>query len=101
MRWSRNAGVERGHLRLKIHRTSYGVDDAAKIDKQTIAGSLEHTAVMGKDGRVGVFAPQRAQTRQNAVFVGAGQAAEADGIRGHYRRDLPVFGRTILIGSGA
>ena len=46
---------------------------------------------MNGDGRIDEIAAQRAQPRQRAVLVGAGQAAEADDVGGENRGEFADF----------
>ena len=47
---------------------------------------------MHGDGRIDEVATQRAQARERAVFVGAGQTAESDDVGGEDRGELSSFG---------
>jgi len=44
------------------------------------------------DGGIDQVTAECAQTRQSAIFIGAGQSAEADHIGGQNRRELPGLG---------
>ena len=60
----RQAGVALDHAVLHLDRATHRVDDAAKLDKDPVAGALDHTAVMGGDGGIDQVAaqpPQRAR----------------------------------------
>ena len=76
---------------LDLDRAAHGVDDAAKLDDRPVAGALDHAAVVDGDGRIDEIAAQRAQPRQRAILVRAGQAAEADDVRGQDRREFASF----------
>jgi hypothetical protein len=59
-----------GHTRLDFHRTSQSVDDAAKLDKQAIAGGLHYPALMLSDLGVDYFTPVRLQPGKGPFLVG-------------------------------
>ena len=84
----RQAGVTLDHAVLALDRAANGVDDAAKLDENAVAGSLDNAAVMQSDGRVDEIAPQGSQPSERAVLVSARQAREADDIGGKNRGEL-------------
>jgi hypothetical protein len=88
----RHAGVAFDHAVLHLDGAAYGVDHAAKFDQAAIAGALDDPTVM--DGNCGVdqIAPQRPESRQRAVLVGASEPAVADHVRDKDRCNLPGFG---------
>ena len=77
----RQAGVALDHAVLHLDGAAHGVDHAAELDEDAVAGALDHAAVMHGDGRIDQVAPQRPQPRQRAVLVGAGKPAVSDHIR--------------------
>ena len=68
----RKAGVALDHTVLHLDGAAHGVDHAAKFDKRAIAGPLHDAAVMHGDGRIDQIAPERPQSRQCAILIGAG-----------------------------
>ena len=84
----RQAGVALHEPVLQLDRAAYCVDHAAKFDDEAVAGALDHTSAMDGDRRLDQVAPQRAQTRQDPILVGARQPRVADDIRHENRRQL-------------
>ena len=87
----RNAGVALDHRALDFHCAPNGVDDAAELDRRSVAGPLSHAAAMHRDRGVDEVAAQRAEPRQDAVLVGRGESAESDDVDGHDRGKLSRF----------
>ena len=87
----RQAGVALGEAMLQFDRAAHGVDDAAKFDNGAVARALDHPAAMDGDRRLDQVAPERAQTRQDTILVGARQPREADDIGHENRRQLARF----------
>ena len=87
----RQAGVALDHAVLHFDRATHGVDDAAKLGENAVAGALDHPPVVHGDGGIDEVAAQRPQARQRAVFVGAGETAEADDVGGQDRRKFTRF----------
>src|SRR5262249_30741284 len=50
------------HAFLNLDRAAHRVDQAAELDNQSVAGALDHTAVMDGDRGVGEVAAQSSQT---------------------------------------
>ena len=88
----RQAGVAFDHAVLHFDGAAHGIDDAAKLDEDAVAGALDHAAMMHGDGRIDQVAAQRPEPRQSAILVGAGEPAVADHIRRQYRREFPGLG---------
>ena len=86
----RHAGVALDHAVLHFDRAAHGVDDAAELDDDAVAGALDDAPVMHGDGRIDEIAAQRPQPRQDAILVRAGEPAVADDVRDKGSR--PVFG---------
>ena len=47
----------------------YGVDHAAKLDEDAVAGSLNGTTAMRIDGGIDQIAPHSPEARQRAILV--------------------------------
>ena len=84
----RQAGVTLDHAVLALDRAANGVDDAAKLDENAVAGSLDYAAVMQSDGRINQVAAKRPKPRQGAVLVRAGETRKADHVGGKDRGEL-------------
>ena len=69
----RDAGIALNHAVLNLDRAAQGIDHAAELDDQPIAGALDHPAVVGGDRRVGEVAAQSAQACEHALLVRPGQ----------------------------
>ena len=69
----RQAGVALDKALLQLDGAADCVHDAAELNDAAVARALDHTATMHRDRRIDEVAPERAQPRQNTVFVGAGQ----------------------------
>ena len=69
----RQAGVALDEALLHLDGAAHSVNDAAELDDAAVARALDHAAAMHRDRRIDEVAPERAQPRQNTVFVGAGQ----------------------------
>jgi hypothetical protein len=87
----RHAGVALDHRVLHLDGATHRVDHAAELGEDPVAGALDHAPAMHLDRRIDEVAAQRAQPRQNAVFVGPGQPAEANHIGGEDRRKFARF----------
>ena len=88
----RKASIALDHAVLHLDGAAHGVDDAAELDEDAVAGALDHAAVMHGDGRIDQIAPERPQPRQCAILVGAGKPAVSDHIRRQYCREFPGLG---------
>ena len=91
----RQAGVALDHAVLHLDGAAHGVDHAAELDKDAVAGALDHPPVMHGDGRIDQIAPERPQPRQCAILVGAGEPAVSDHIRRQDRREFPGLGHDV------
>ena len=85
----RDAFVAFGHAVLHFDRAAHGVDHAAELDDEPVAGALEDAAVVDRDGRVDEVAAQRPEPRQRAILVRAREPAEADDVGGEDRCNFP------------
>ena len=56
----RKAGVPLDHAVLHLDRAAYGVNYAAKLNQDAVAGSLDHAPVMYGDGGIDQVASERA-----------------------------------------
>ena len=68
----RDALVAFGHAVLHFDRAAHGVDHAAELDDEPVAGALEDAAVVDGDRRIDEVAAQRPKPRQRAILVRAG-----------------------------
>jgi hypothetical protein len=84
----RQAGVALDHAVLHLDGAAHGVDHAAEFDKNSIARTLDDPSAVDGDRRIDEIAAQRAQPRQRAVFVRAGQPAIANDIGRQHRREF-------------
>jgi hypothetical protein len=91
----RHAGVALDHAVLHFDGAAHGVNDAAELDQDAVAGALDHTAVMRGDGGIDQIAPQPPEPRQCAILVSAGKPAVSDYIRRQYRRKFPGLGHDL------
>ncbi len=87
----RQAGVAFDHAVLHLDGATRGVDHAAELDENAVAGALDDAPMMDGDGRVDQIAPQRPEPRQRAILVRAREAAVADHVGDQNRRDLSRF----------
>jgi hypothetical protein len=55
---------------LHLDGATHSVDYAAKLDKGSVAGTLDYAPVMHRDSRIDQIAPERPKPRQRAIFVG-------------------------------
>jgi hypothetical protein len=85
----RQASVALDHAVLHFDRAPHGVDHAAELRDEPVAGSLDDAAAMHGDGRVDQVAPQRAEPRERAILIGAREPAVADHIRDQDCSNLP------------
>ena len=87
----RQAGVALDHAVLHLDGAAHGVDHAAELDEDAVAGALDDAAVMRGDGRIDQIAAQPPEPRQRAILVRAREPAVADHVRDQDRSDLPGF----------
>ena len=62
-------GVAGYHLALHFDGAAHRVDDAGKLDKKAIAGSLNNSAPMFGDLRIAEFMADRPQRGERTLFV--------------------------------
>ena len=55
-----------------------GLDDARKLDQQSIAHGLDDVAVVGGDRRIDYFPSEGFETCERGLFIGAHEAAVAN-----------------------
>ena len=80
MRWIfKLRGIALGHAALNVDGTSDRIDDAGKLQQQSVAGGLYNSAAVLDDLRVSKFAAVGLQSRQGGAVV----AAHEDGIAHH------------------
>jgi hypothetical protein len=68
-----DSGVALDYRVLRFDRTPHGVDCAAELDDASVAGALDDAAIMHRNRGVNEIAAQRPQSRQNAIFIRAGE----------------------------
>ena len=85
-------GVALDHAVLHLDGAAHSIDHAAELDEDAVAGALHHSPVMHGDGRINQVAPERPQPRQSAIFIGAGEPAEANHISCQYCREFAGLG---------
>ena len=73
---------------LHLDGAAHGINDAAKLYKNTIPCPLDDAAVMRGDGGIDQIAAQRPQPRQCAILIHAREPAVANNIRDQNRRDF-------------
>jgi hypothetical protein len=95
----RQAGVALDHAVLHLDGAAHGVDHAAEFDKNSIARALDHSPAMNRDHGIDQVAAQRAQPRQRAVFVRAGQPAISGHVRSENRRKFPSLAHGAPLGN--
>ena len=69
----RQAGVALDQALLHFDRAAHGVDHAAELDKNAIAGALDDAPAMRVDGGIDQIAAQPPQPRKRAVLVRASE----------------------------
>src|ERR1700737_575222 len=65
----RHIGISLRRLALHFDGATYRVDDARKLDKQTVARSLDDATAMFLDFGVGQLAPKRLQRGKRASLI--------------------------------
>ena len=78
----RHARIALDHRVLHFDGATHRVDHAAELDERAVAGALDDATVVHRDRRIDQIAAQRAQPCERAIFVHAGQPAEADNVGG-------------------
>ena len=77
----RQASVALDHAVLHLDGAADGIDHAAELDEDAVAGPLDDAAVMQGDGRVDQIAAERPQPRKRPLLVGTGKLAVSGYIR--------------------
>ena len=98
--FGRQAGIALDHGILHFDGAAHGVDDAAELDEASVAGALDHAAIVHGDGRIDQIAAQRPQPRQDAILVGTGETAVADHVRDQDRRYFPRLAHVAPVSLG-
>ncbi len=88
----RQAGVALGHAVLHFDGAAHGVDHAAELDENAVAGAFDDAPVVRVDGGIDQVAAQPPEPRQGAILVRSREPAVADDIRNQDRRNLADFG---------
>jgi hypothetical protein len=88
----REASIALQHAVLHLDGATRSVDYAAKLDKGSVAGTLNYAPVMHRDSRIDQIAPERAKPRQRTIFVGPSEPTVADYIGRQNCRDFPCLG---------
>ena len=86
------ASVALDHRGLYFNRAAHGVDHAAELDDDAVAGALDDASVMHGDGRVDQVAAKRPKPRQHAVFVRPCEPAVAGDVGDQNRCEFPGLG---------
>ena len=84
----RQAGVALDQALLHFDGAAHGVDHAAELDENAVAGALDDAPMVRVDGGIDQIAAQPPEPRQGAILVRAGEPAVADHIRDQNRRDF-------------
>jgi hypothetical protein len=74
---------------LHLDGAAHGINDAAKLYKNTIPCPLDDAAMMHGDGGIDQIAPQPVQSRQGSILVGTGKLAVSGHVRRKNGRELP------------
>src|SRR6516162_8468433 len=85
------ACVALDHAVLHVDCTADGIDDAAKLHKDAVAGTLHDATVVQCDGGLDQVAPQRPQPRKCLIFVRTGEPAVTDYVGGQDCRDFSAL----------
>ncbi len=88
----RKAGVPLDHAVLHLDGAAHSVDYAAELNDGTIAGALDHAAIVDGGYRVNQIAAKRSQPCEYPILVGASKPAVSDHIRHQYGREFPGLG---------
>jgi hypothetical protein len=79
------ARVARRHGALDLDRAAQRVDDAHELDERAVTGAFDDAAAMGRDDGIYELLPERAEPRQRAFLVDAGEPRESRHVRGKDR----------------
>ena len=85
----RQAGVALDEAVLNLDGAAHGIDHAAELDKNAVAGSLDNAPAIRGDGGIDQIAAQPPEPRQGAILVRSREPAIADYIGDQDRRNLP------------
>jgi hypothetical protein len=88
---ARQAGIAFDHAVLDFDGAAHGVDYAAKLDQNAVAGAFDDASMMGVDGGIDQIAAQPPQPRQCAILVRSRKTAIADDVRNQNRRYFARF----------
>jgi hypothetical protein len=89
----RKTRVALDHAVLHLDGAANGIDHASELNEDSVAGSLDDTAVMQGDGRVDQIAAERAQPRQRPLLVGASKLAVSGYVSGKDGCEFPGLRR--------
>jgi hypothetical protein len=84
--------VALNHAVLHLEGAADGIDYAAKLNEDAVAGALNDAPMMHSDGGVDQITAQRPQPRQCAFLVRSGQPALSGYVGCENRRELPGLG---------
>ena len=85
----RKASVALGHAALHLDGAAHRIDHAAELNNCAVAGALDDSPVMHRDGGIYEVAAERSQPCQNPVLVGPREPRVADDVGHQDRRELP------------
>src|SRR5580698_441109 len=94
----RDARIALDHAVLDRDGAAHGVDYAAKLDDDSVAGALDDPPAMRSNGGIHQIAVQLPQPRERSLLVGAHKSAVADSIGDQDRSDLPRFRHGVASG---
>ena len=77
----RQASIALDHAVLHLDGATHGVNYAAELDEAPVAGAFHHAPVMYGYGWINQIAPERPQSGQCSIFVGASKPAISDHVR--------------------
>src|SRR6202023_2787646 len=75
-------GVSLRHLALHFDGATHRVDDAGKLDEQTVSRSLDDATTMFLDFGIRQLAPKRFEPRKGSLLVGTHEPAVTSDIGG-------------------
>jgi hypothetical protein len=87
-----DARVALNHAVLHLDGAAHSVNDAAEFNDGSVASALDNSPIVDGNYRVDQIAPQRSQSRQYPIFVGASKPAVSDHVRYQYSRQFAGFG---------
>ena len=77
----RPARVALYHSGLHLYRAAHGVNRAAELYEDSVAGALDHAPVVHGDGRINQIAAERPEPRQCAILVRSRKSTISDNVR--------------------